>query len=59
MVQVTELRGGDEPSISFGRRKAEQIVTGLEQPINLHLLKLLGCEADLETRRHWKHELST
>lgn len=61
MVRVTEVLGGGEPlmEMSFPRRKAEQIVTGLEQPINLHLLKLLGCEADPATRQHWKRELST
>jgi hypothetical protein len=31
----------------------------LEQPINLHLLKILGCLADPETRQQWKRELET
>lgn len=42
-----------------GKRKVEQIVSGLEQPINLHLLKLLGCQAPAEMRLHWKRELQT
>ena len=37
----------------------EQLVSGLEQPINLHLLKLLGCPAGPETRQQWKRELKT
>ncbi|CAM6054487.1 unnamed protein product [Sphagnum tenellum] len=45
--------------MSVRRRKAEQIVSGLEQQINLHLLKLLGFQADKFTRQHWKRELET
>ena len=45
--------------MSVPKRKAEQIVTGLEQPINLHLLKLLGFDTDDATRLHWKKELRT
>jgi hypothetical protein len=41
------------------KKKAEQIVGGLEQPINLHLPKLLGCAAGPELRQHWKCELET
>lgn len=43
--------------MAFRRKKAEQIVTGLERQINYHLLKLLGFEAAPETRAHWKSEL--
>lgn len=58
------MRGGLCPGEALmemyvSTKKAEQIVSGLEQPINLHLLKLLGCQADPETRRHWMHELET
>ena len=60
-MKATEILGGGEPlmEMSIRKKKAEQIVSGLEQPINLHLLKLLGCEATPELRRHWKHELET
>lgn len=45
--------------MSVKRKKAEQIFSGLEQEFNLHLLKLLGCDAREETRNHWKKELRT
>jgi hypothetical protein len=39
------------------RKKAEQQVSGLEWPMNLHLVKLLGFEAPEATRQAWKREL--
>lgn len=39
-------------------KKAEQIITGLERPINEHLLKLMAMAAPEETRAHWRIELS-
>ena len=45
--------------MSVGEKKAGQIVSGLEQSINPHLLKLLGCAGSAEMRRHWKRELET
>jgi hypothetical protein len=61
MVRATELLGPGEAlmEMSIRKKKAEQIVSGLEQPINLHLLKLLGCLAGPEVRQHWKRELET
>jgi hypothetical protein len=61
MVRAMELPlpSEDLTGMSVRKKKAEQIVSGLAQPINLHLLKLLGCEADDNTRRHWKRELGT
>ena len=61
MVRATELLDPGEAlmEMSFRKKKAEQIVGGLEQPINLHLLKLLGCLAGPEMRQHWKRELET
>ena len=60
MVLINELLDDQQLfEMSVKQKKAEQIVTGLEQPINLHLLKLLGCQAEETTRLHWKHELHT
>jgi hypothetical protein len=61
MVRATEILGPGEAlmEMSIRERKAEQIVSGLEQPINLHLLKLLGSQADPDMRQHWKRELET
>lgn len=39
------------------RKKAEQQISGLEWPINLHLVKLLGFQAPEATRLAWKREL--
>ena len=39
------------------RKKAEQQVSGLEWPMNLHLVKLLGFHAPEATRQAWKREL--
>lgn len=39
------------------RKKAEQQVSGLEWPANLHLVKLLGLEAPEARRAAWKREL--
>ena len=57
MVRIAEIIKEPLIEMSFKKKKAEQIVTGLEQQINLHLLKLLGFIADENIRRHWKHEL--
>lgn len=56
---VAEVLPPSEPPLemSFRRKKAEQVVTGLERQINLHLLKLLAFDAAPETRAHWKTEL--
>lgn len=43
--------------MAYSRKKAEQIVTGLERPLNRHLVKLLGFEASPETRAVWKKEV--
>lgn len=61
IVRATEILEPGEAlmEMSIGKKKAEQIVSGLEQPINLHLLKLLGCRAEPEMRQHWKREPET
>lgn len=43
--------------MAFTRKKAEQIVTGLERPLNRHLVKLLALQASEETRTAWKREV--
>lgn len=61
MARASEILAPGEnlTEMSVKKKKAEQIVGGLEQPINLHLLKLLGCQAGPDLRRHWKQELET
>lgn len=43
--------------MSFTRKKAEQIFSGIDDIFNAHLLKLFGFSANDETRNHWKKEL--
>lgn len=49
MSQVLEM--------AYPRRKIEQIVTGLERPLNRHLLKLVGLAAPEPTRAVWRKEV--
>ena len=44
------------PVMSYSRKKAESVITGLEKPINDHLLKLLVVE-DGQNPEHWTQEL--
>ena len=44
------------PVMSYSRKKAESVITGLEKPINDHLLKLLVV-ADDHNPDHWTEEL--
>lgn len=47
--------------MAYRKRKAEAEITGLERPINEHLLKLLAVDPEAvapETRRHWAREVS-
>lgn len=42
---------------AYNRPKAEAIITGLEDPINAHLVKLLAFDAEEGQRQHWKKEV--
>jgi hypothetical protein len=44
------------PEMSYSRKKAESVITGLEKPINDQLLKLLIVEDD-QSPEHWTKEL--
>jgi hypothetical protein len=49
-----------EPHMSFRKRKAEAEITGLERPINEHLLKLFAVRLEAlppQTAEHWRREL--
>lgn len=45
--------------MAYSRKKAEQIVTALEDPLNVHLLKLLGLDAPAATRAVWRREIKS
>jgi hypothetical protein len=47
----------DTLEMAYSRKKAEQIITGLERPLNRHLVKLIGFEAAEATRAVWKKEV--
>ena len=43
--------------MSYPKRYVEQIITGLADPINEHLIKLVGFEFSPELRHHFRQEL--
>src|SRR6266853_287627 len=43
--------------MSYPKRYVEQIITGLADPINEHLIKLVGFEFSPELRQHFRQEL--
>src|SRR6267378_2376092 len=45
--------------MSYPKRYVEQIITGLADPINEHLIKLVGFEFSPELRHHFRQELDT
>jgi hypothetical protein len=45
-------------TMSYPRRYIEQIITGLEDPINEHLIKLVAFDFPPETRQHFRRELT-
>jgi len=54
LVQDTELH------MAYRKRKAEAVITGLERPINDHLIKLLAVRLEAlppQTNQHWRREL--
>lgn len=51
------MDGSVAPIMAVTRKKAEQQVAGLEWPLNLHLVKLLGFDAPEATRQAWKREV--
>ena len=45
--------------MAYPKRYVEQIITGLADPINEHLIKLVGFEFSAELRQHFRQELDT
>jgi hypothetical protein len=45
--------------MAYPKRYVEQIITGLTDPINEHLIKLVGYEFSPELRQHFRQELDT
>ena len=45
--------------MAYPKRYVEQIITGLADPINEHLIKLVGFEFSPESRQHFRQELDT
>jgi hypothetical protein len=44
---------------SYPKRYVEQIITGLADPVNEHLIKLVGFQFPPESRQHFRQELDT
>jgi hypothetical protein len=45
--------------MSYPRKLVEQIILGLSDPINQHLIKLVGFDFPREQRQHFRHEVRT
>ena len=45
--------------MAYPKRYVEQIITGFADPINEHLIKLVGFEFSPELRQHFRQELDT
>jgi hypothetical protein len=45
--------------MAYPKRYVEQIITSLADPINEHLIKLVGFEFSPELRQHFRQELDT
>jgi hypothetical protein len=43
--------------MSYSQQKAESIITGLEDPLNQHLIKLIGFQFAPELRDHFRQEV--
>ena len=56
-MQIDEMRSSQPlPEMWYSRKKAETVITGLEKPINDHLLKLLVVDDD-QNVKHWRAKL--
>lgn len=49
----------DATVVAYPRKLVEQIVLGLSNPLNRHLVKLVGFDFPPETRRHFQREVGT
>lgn len=49
----------DIPVMSYPRRNVETIITGLEDQLNQHLIKLVAFDFPPEARRHFRDEVDT
>jgi hypothetical protein len=45
--------------MSYPRRNVEAIITGLQAPLNEHLIKLVGFDFPADARRHFRNEART
>jgi hypothetical protein len=45
--------------MAYPEKYVEQIILGLEDPLNQHLVKLVAFDFPAETRRHFQQELET
>jgi hypothetical protein len=57
---LSEIMSRPVLEMAYRKKKAEAVITGLEKPINTHLLKLLAVPAGqvrADNLEHWKGEL--
>jgi hypothetical protein len=56
---VDAVKTEETAGLAYPRKLVEQIVLGLSNPLNRHLVKLVGFDLPPETRRHFQRELRT
>jgi hypothetical protein len=57
-MQVAEVLASPLPTMAYSRQKAGTIITGLEDTINSHLVRLAAVASE-RADAHWRHELET
>jgi hypothetical protein len=53
------MKVDEELVMALPRKLVEQIILGLYDPINAHLIKLVGFDFSDETREHFRREIKT
>jgi hypothetical protein len=52
-----KVKTAETLEMAYPRKYAEQIIIGLEDPLNQHLVKLVAFDFPPELRRHFRHEV--
>ena len=53
------MRFDGNTGLAYPRKMVEQIILGLSNPVNRHLIKLIAFDFPSETRQHFRRELRT
>jgi hypothetical protein len=59
LLLVSEMKLDETMEMSYPKKYVEQIILGLEDPLNQHLIKLVAFDFPPEMRRHFQQEIET